>query len=138
MGSRTNEASGSSSASDVEKMMAELGLHEEDLDDVVFDEKAAPPEVARWMAVARVHTDKPYNQYWFFKNMRAAWDLARDVKFRPLEDNLYTLQFFCLGDWERVMQEGPWNFRGNAVIITPYDGITKPTEVKLDTLDIWI
>ncbi|XBI52765.1 hypothetical protein VPH35_035097 [Triticum aestivum] len=119
-------------------MMAELGLREEDLDDVVFDEKQAPPDAIRWMAVARVHIDKPYSQYWFFKNMRAAWDLAHDVKSQPLQDNLYTLQFFYLGDWERVMQEGPWNFRGDVVIIAPYDGITKPTEVKLDTLDIWI
>ena len=112
MGSRTNEASGSSSASEVEKMIAELGLREEDLDDVIFDEKDAPPEAARWMAVARVHIDKSYSQYWFFRNMRAAWDLARDVKFCPLEDNLYTLQFFCMGDWERVMQEGPWKSWG--------------------------
>ena len=59
------------------------------------------------------------------------------MKIRPLEDNLYTLQFTCLGDWERVMQDGPWNFRGNAVVIEPYDGITKPTEVVLDTITIW-
>jgi len=123
---------------DLEAMMEELGLKEEDLQDVVVEDDELPKEATRWMALARIHTDKPYSQYWFFKNMRAAWDLAYDVKFRPLEDNLYTLQFFCLGDWERVMQEGLWNFRGNAVIITPYDGVTKPTEVKLDTLDIWI
>ena len=36
------------------------------------------------------------------------------------------------------MEEGPWNFRGHAVIITPYDGVTQPSQVKLDTLDIWI
>ena len=36
MGSKQGEASGSSSASEVEKMMAELGLREEDLDDVVY------------------------------------------------------------------------------------------------------
>ena len=35
---------GSSGLSDVEKMMMELGLYEEDLNDVVFDEKEAPPE----------------------------------------------------------------------------------------------
>ena len=60
MGSKAKEAPGSSSAS-LENMMAELGLHEEDLNDVVFDEKAAPPDATRWMAVARVHFDKPYN-----------------------------------------------------------------------------
>ena len=36
------------------------------------------------------------------------------------------------------MQDGPWNFRGDAVIITPYDGISKPSMVKLETIDIWI
>ena len=123
---------------DVEMVMKELGLREEDLVDVVFDEAAAPSKVARWIALARVHCAKTYSQYWFFKNMRAAWDLAHDVKFRPLEDNLYAIQFFCLGDWERVMQDGPWNFRGNTVVLTPYDGIPKPTEVNLDTINIWI
>lgn len=34
-------ASGSSEISDVDRMMKELGLREEDLDDVVFDEKEA-------------------------------------------------------------------------------------------------
>ena len=138
MGSGLATADASSSASEVERMMAELGLCEDDMDDVVVDEGAIPQDAARWMAVARVHIDKPYSQSWFFRNMRAAWDLAQVVNFKPLEDNLYTLQFHCLGDWERVMEEGPWNFHGHVVIITPYDGVTQPTQVKLDTLDIWI
>lgn len=134
----SNKAGGSSSASEIEKLMAELGLREEDLDDVIVDEAAVPPDANRWLAVVRVHIDKPYSQGWFFRNMRAAWDLAQAANFKPLEDNLYTVQFQCLGDWERVMQEGPWNFKGHAVIITPYDGVTQPSKVKLDTLDIWI
>ena len=113
MGSTADEASGSSTASEVEKMMAELGLREEDLDDVVFDEKEAPEGVARWIALAKVHSAKTYSQYWFFRNMRSAWDLAQEVTFKPLEDNIYMLQFSCLGDWERVTQEGPWHFRGS-------------------------
>ncbi|XBJ19781.1 hypothetical protein VPH35_010715 [Triticum aestivum] len=118
--------------------MKELGLREEDLDDVVFDDKTAPPEVARWIALAKVHSAKTYSQYWFFKNMRAAWDLAQEVQFKPLEENLYTILFSCLGDWERVIQDGPWHFRGDAIIIKPYDGLAKPSTVRLDTIDIWV
>ena len=62
MGANAHEASGSGSATEIDRMMAELGLREEDLDDVVFDDKAAPPESTRWRAVARVHIDKPYSQ----------------------------------------------------------------------------
>ena len=36
------------------------------------------------------------------------------------------------------MNDGPWNFRGNAVILEPYDGITKPTLVNLDHINIWV
>ena len=91
----------------VTTLMKELGLREEDLDDVIFDEKEAPVEAARWIALARVHSPKTYNHFWFFKNMRAVWDLAQDVQFKPLEDNLYTVQFSYLGDWERVTRDGP-------------------------------
>ena len=104
------EASGSGDPDDLATMMKELGLSEEDLDDVVIDQQSVPPEATRWMAVARVNTEKQYSQYWFYRNMRAAWNLAQKVNIRPLEDNLYTLQFACLGDWERVMGDGPWAF----------------------------
>ena len=69
--------------------------------------------------------------------MRSAWDLAQEVTFKPLEDNLYTVQFSYLGDWERVTQEGPWHFRGDAAILKPYDGLAKPSTVQLDTIEIW-
>ena len=36
------------------------------------------------------------------------------------------------------MHEGPWHFRGDAVILKEYDGVTKPSNVKLDTIEIWI
>ena len=89
------------------------------------------------MAIARVHTDKTYTQYWFYRNMRVAWDLAQEVKIRPLEENLYSLQFSCLGDWE-VMEEGPWNFKEKAVVLAHYDGFTKSSMIELDKIDIWL
>ena len=90
-------ASGSGEVDDMQQMMAELGLREEDLDDVVFDEEEAPPEAVRWIALARVNTPKTYSQTWFYRNMRVAWDIAQEVKFKPLENNLYNIQFSCLG-----------------------------------------
>jgi hypothetical protein len=37
-----------------------------------------------------------------------------------------------------MKEGGPWNFRGNPVLIEEYDGFTKPSEVKLFYFDIWI
>ncbi|KAE8820083.1 hypothetical protein D1007_02052 [Hordeum vulgare] len=92
----SSSASGSGSKPDnMEDMMKRLGITENDLDDVIFeDEKAPAVEAIRWMAVARIHTPEAYNQYWFFRNMRAAWDLVQEVKIRALEENLYSIKFF--------------------------------------------
>ena len=133
-----NASSSGSASSELEVMMEELALKEDDLEDVVIEDGELPQEATRWMAIARVHTEKSYSQYWFYKGMRVAWDLAQEVKIRPLEENLYTLQFSCLGDWERVMEEGPWNFKGKAVVLAPYDGFTKPLTIELKKIDIWI
>ncbi|KAM0848823.1 hypothetical protein ACQ4PT_054136 [Festuca glaucescens] len=120
-------------------MMQKLGMSEEDLDDVVFEEEEKQPdEVTRCMAIAKVHTQTEFSHSWFFKNMRSAWDLAKDVKIRVIEDNLFTLHFACLGDWEKVMDGGPWVFRGKSVLIAPYDGFTKPSTIVLNTVLMWI
>ena len=131
-------SSGSSTAaSDLAAMMEELRLKEDDMVDVVVEDTALLKEATRWMALARVHTEKTYSQYWFYRNMRVAWDLAQEVKIRPLEDNLYSMQFSCLGDSERVMGDGPWTFKGKAVVLSEYDGFTKPSTIELLKFEIW-
>lgn len=59
------EASGSRSKADgLEQLMIELGLKEDDLDDVIVgDEIDLPEDLTRWMVIAKVHIAKPYNQY---------------------------------------------------------------------------
>ncbi|KAM0922773.1 hypothetical protein ACQ4PT_005948 [Festuca glaucescens] len=134
-----SSSSGTASKDDIEAMMRELGLKEDDLDDVVFEEEQPTTEVDnRWMMLVRVNTDREFSNYWFFKNMRAAWDLAQEVKIRTLGDNLFTMKFSCLGDWDKVTQGGPWTFRGNAVLFAEYDGFTKPSTIKLNQFDIWV
>ena len=65
----SQEASGSGK-DDVARMMSELGISDQVLDDVVFEDEELPPiEPHRWMALARVHVEREYSQFWFFKNM---------------------------------------------------------------------
>lgn len=120
MESKQKPSSSGGGQNDVESMMAKLGLTVEDLDDVVFDLEDQPPgESTWWLAVARVHMEREYSQYWFYKNMRSAWDLAQEVRIRSLGNNLYVLQSSCLRDYKKVMEGGPWTFRGNSVLLAP-------------------
>ena len=70
--------------------------------------------------------------------MRNAWSPAREVKFNALEENLFTIQCSCLGNWMKITESRPWLFRQNAVIIEPYDGIVPISSVNLDMIAVWI
>jgi hypothetical protein len=51
----------------LEEMMKDLGLKEEDLDDVNFEDEVQPTEEdTRWMVTARVFTEGEYSSFWFF------------------------------------------------------------------------
>ncbi|KAE8773464.1 hypothetical protein D1007_54309 [Hordeum vulgare] len=130
-------SSGSDSATaDMEAMAEELGLNEDNMQDVVVSDVDLPAEATRWMAMARVHTDKPYRQYWFYRNMSVVWDLTKEVKIRPLKDNVYNMQFMGLGDWERVMEDGPSTYKGKAVMLAPYDGLIRLSTTTFEEVEI--
>ena len=64
-------------------LMNELGIIDEDLDDLVYDyedEVSDESSYLRWLAIGKVHTSHEYGDFWFHKNMRNAWDLAQSVK----------------------------------------------------------
>lgn len=72
-----------------------------------------------------------------FNALRFAWAAAKDVTFKVLQPNLFLVQFHCLGDWNRVMEGGPWLFRGAPVVIADYDGFSSVLEYKLDKIPVW-
>jgi hypothetical protein len=49
-----------------------------------------------------------------------------------------SVQSFCLGDWLKITEEGPWLFRQNAVIIEKYDGLAAPESIDLNFVAVWM
>jgi hypothetical protein len=69
--------------------------------------------------------------------MRAIWNLSRDPICREAGKNLFIFQMHCLGDWKKVVHQGPWTFRGWAVLIEDYDGKEDPEKMSFNGLHIW-
>ncbi|KAI4970481.1 hypothetical protein ZWY2020_001395 [Hordeum vulgare] len=116
-----------------------LDLNDEDFDDVEID--VDDPQIngsVRWLSLARVHTEKNFSQSAFYKDMRAAWNLAQSVRFKPVGPNQFVVQASCLGDWERMMMQGPWLFRNMAILMCPYDGFSKTYEIEIVHMPIWL
>ena len=133
------EASSQAKGEAVESLLGRLNLHEEESEDFVWeDEIQDPPEKAKWLAIRRVHTDSGFSPTALYVDMRSAWNQAKEVVWRKIEDNLFTIQFGCLADWNKAIFAGQWLFRNNhAVILEEYDGFANPRSVSLDRLAVW-
>ena len=63
-------------------MLKRLGIDEDEIDDLVFEEEnAAPKEAIKWMTLARIHMSNPFSPHTFEKHMRVAWSPAKEIKF---------------------------------------------------------
>ncbi|KAM0878449.1 hypothetical protein ACQ4PT_034860 [Festuca glaucescens] len=124
---------------DVQELLKSLNLHEAELNEVVLgkEEIKTWPEV-KWLAAAKVLTEKSFSLESLKKTLHAAWTPAREVTFHAVEENLFVLQAHCLGDWNRVMLEGPWLFRGCALMVEPFDGTTMIPTVIPSGVQAWI
>ncbi|KAM0822338.1 hypothetical protein ACQ4PT_007450 [Festuca glaucescens] len=124
---------------DLDDMLAHLELREDELDDVVIPVEAVKEfqKDARWLAIGKVHTSRSFSSEALFGKMRAIWNLSRDLICREAGENLFIFQMHCLGDWKKVVHQGPWTFRGWAVLIEDYDGKEDPEKMTFNGLHIW-
>lgn len=45
---------------------------------------------------------------------------------------------FCSeGDWIHALNNGPWQFDFNILVLKEYDGATRPSETTFDKVDVW-
>jgi hypothetical protein len=90
------------------------------------------------MTAAKVLTVKKFSMQSLKNTMMAAWNPARDVSFNAIEENLFVLQALCLGDWNKIMEEGPWLFRWCALMVEPFDGSTVAPTIIPKGVQAWI
>lgn len=131
--------SGKDLENDLHNLLQNLEIREDEEQGIVLEEDLEELKAeARWTVLAKVSSLKTFSHSAFIENMKYAWSLAKDFSFKAIEENLFELKFSCLGDWRKVMEEGPWFFRGHAVLLEEYDGITKPSKVKFKYLAVWV
>jgi hypothetical protein len=97
-------------------LLGDLRIGDDDFDDLVIDEDISAEEEHNLLAVARVLTDKSFSAAAFEDTMNFAWSLAQKVQFRDIWNHMFILQFSCLGDWTKVVEEGPWLFRNWGIV----------------------
>jgi hypothetical protein len=134
--------SGGLSGSDptLEELLRSLNLKGEDIGGV-FVAKAeveSLKEDSKWLAVMKLMSSKPFSATSLKKTLKFAWAPAQEVTFRDLEDNRFMVKANCLGDWQRITEQGPWIFRDHGLLVEKYDGSCKASSVELNRIHAWV
>lgn len=101
-----------------------------------------PPEKAKWLAITRV--SKGFNPSALCGDMGLPWNPAKEVRWRKIDDNLFTVQYEFLSDWNNTLrnQIEQSNVSRTMVIsvlsaIEEYDRFQNPRTMALDKLVLW-
>lgn len=114
-------------------------IEEEEEDTVVINlEEEEVVRAGQWPILARLYSLRIPNQTGLFDDMRRAWRLRSDMSYKSLRDNMFIVTFSAEGDYDFVMQGGPWIHKGDALLVASFDGITSPSKVPLDTVPVWV
>jgi len=70
-----------------------------------------------------------------FKN---EWKPAKGIIIRDIEGNLFAFQFFSVVDKANVLNEGPWAFDGNIILLKELTDFEQPLEVLFNRAQFWI
>ncbi|KAE8787278.1 hypothetical protein D1007_38764 [Hordeum vulgare] len=88
------EASGSrpKPTEDPSALLEHLHLVEDELDNIFWEDEAdEPDEKPKWLALASVLTTKSFGQGALIANMKAAWNPAKEVVWRRINPNLFSV-----------------------------------------------
>jgi hypothetical protein len=108
----------------------------DDEEEFVFDE-ADPEDGLRkgWFAVARYYSGQSFPVKVLFSDLFRIWG---DGTARELGSNRYLLEFSTEDSLNFVLRGGAWSFKGDAVITVLYDGLSKLSEVVIESISLWV
>jgi hypothetical protein len=96
---------------------------EEDDDMLEIDlEEEGAEALSNCMAIAVYYSRKSYNPKVLLSDMLVAWNIEKLAKLEKIDDYIFRVEFMTLEEKNRVIEGGPWRHKGDAFIVTHYDG----------------
>jgi hypothetical protein len=110
----------------------------EDEDVLELDLDKGKAEVgSKFTAIAIYFSLKSYNPKYLFSDMLNAWGIKELATVEKLGDYCFKIEFLRLEEKLRVLEGGPWRHKGDALLLVHYDGLTRPLEVRIETIPLW-
>jgi hypothetical protein len=112
---------------EVEENILELDLEDEE------------EEMSRkHLTMAIYYSCKSFNPKLLFVDMLRTWGIQSLTLVERVGDYIFKLEFHKPEEKKRVLEGAPWRHKGDALIVTHYDGCTRPSEVHITSIALWI
>lgn len=95
---------------------------EQENENFVFDMDEIEASLPRrFLAMALYKSDRTFNPRFLFEDMAVAWRIADLAPVQRLEDKKFLVEFKTEEELLRVVNGGPWIYRGDALLMVHYD-----------------
>ncbi|KAE8797310.1 hypothetical protein D1007_27560 [Hordeum vulgare] len=125
-------------AASMSARLGSMALLDKEAEGIVFEDPTEamirPP---RWAAVGKACTTRPLNKFVLERSMQWAWG-QKEARFRDLGGNIFEVHFGNEWDWKHAMNNGPWQYYFNVLILKEYDCNTTPSKMIFDKIEVWV
>jgi hypothetical protein len=102
-----------------------------------LDEEEAE-QASKYLAIAVFYSRKSCNPQALFSDMMTAWGIQGLTNVEKIGDYTFRLEFRKEEEKKRVIEGGPWRHKGDDLIVVHYDGLSRPSEVHIDSIGLWV
>lgn len=127
---------------DITTMCGNLTLADVDDEDISMQVPNVPLDLPvneeEFYAVGRVVTERAIKFQYFQDTMAGVWRPGMGLTMRQLQTNRFLIRFYHEADFARVMDDGPWSFDQNLLLMHRLLPNEDPDEVDLQSPEFWI
>jgi hypothetical protein len=110
---------------------------QEDLLEIDLD--GEEEEISRkFLAIVVYYSRKSFSAKYLFAEMMNAWGISSMGQIEKLGDYSFKLEFHKEEEKMKAVEGGPWRHKGDTLIVVHYDGMTRPSEVCIDSIGLWV
>nr|KYP46012.1 hypothetical protein KK1_032396 [Cajanus cajan] len=117
-----------------------MGSLEEDLEGLIIKDgnDAGTSNLVNLSFVGRFLTDRPIRAHIMKNRMASIWGPGKGVSIPKIKPWVFLFQFYHPLDLKRVLDNGPWNFENNILIVSKIFESDIPKDIPLNHVDVWV
>ncbi|WCJ27078.1 hypothetical protein M5689_008853 [Euphorbia peplus] len=128
--------------SKIVEMCKKLSLSEQEKDITEVEELEAEckniPNPRRYAVLCRLLTRKPLNLRVLHGALSGMWKIVDDFKLEETGKGTFMCIFHTLRDKAWVMQNGPWQFDRQLILMYEIQGFEQPSEIEINHCWFWV